>query len=520
MKKYWAVLLVICMVIGTLSGCGNSESSKAPQTSVGSQSGQTAGYNVTWDDVVDIRLLAMDAPQAITEDQKQRVLDAINEITENEIKVHVDMDFINMGSYAQQVSLIMSSQEKLDLLLTMPMDSASFQVLANNKQLTDMTDLLEEYGQPVKNVVGDLIKGTTVQGKIYAVPCYRSMSSGLSVYINKDILEDLGLTEQAQNIKSWSDLTDLYDTILANEKYANLTPVIPGPGPCIISKSGSYNAKDTFAQSITWDSLGDATKLIAVIGDSDTVINNFESQEYKDMIHLMEEWDAKGYVYKDALTDTSGTDRVKNGQAISCIIDTEFGSELAAAPTYGNVTKISVVQYPISTSTVTKFTWAIPQTSQEPEAAMTFLNMMYTDSRIANLLAWGVEGTDYQLVDGIAKYMEGKDKESYHSFDFAWGNQFLLHPWEGQPADFRKQQETDLNSVPLSKYLGFSVDMAPISNELSAASVAINEYIHSIDCGFGDDAMYEEFLAKLKANGCDKIIEEYQRQLDEWLAVQ
>lgn len=475
---------------------------------------------MTWDDVVDIKILAMDAPQAITEDQKQRVLDGINEITEKEIKVHVDMDFINMGSYAQQVSLIMSSQEKLDLLLTMPMDSASFQVLANNRQLTDMTGLLQEYGQPVKNVVGDLIKGTTVQGKVYGVPCYRSMSSGLSVYISKAILDDLGLTEQAQNIKSWSELTDLYDTILANEKYANLTPVIPGPGPCLISKIGSYNAKASFTDSVTWDSLGDASKLIAVVGDSDTVINNFESQEYKDMITLMEAWDAKGYIYKDALTDTSGSDRMKNGQAISCIIDTEFGSELAAAPTYGDVIKISVVQYPISTSTVTKFTWAIPQTSQEPEAAMTFLDMMYTDSRIANLLAWGVEGTDYELVDGIAKYVDGKDKESYHSFDFAWGNQFLLHPWEGQPKDFRQQQEVDLTNVPLSKYLGFSLDMEPISNEISAVSVVINEYVPSIDCGFSNDAVYNEFLTKLKANGCDKIVEEYQRQLDAWLAVQ
>ena len=77
-----------------------------------------------------------------------------------------------------------------------------------------------------------------------------------------------------------------------------------------------------------------------------------------------------------------------------------------------------------------------------------------------------------------------------------------------------------MNNVPLSKYLGFSVDMAPISNEISAVNVAVNEYIHSIDCGFGDDAIYEEFLAKLKANDCDRIVEEYQRQLDEWLAQQ
>ena len=68
--------------------------------------------------------------------------------------------------------------------------------------------------------------------------------------------------------------------------------------------------------------------------------------------------------------------------------------------------------------------------------------------------------------------------------------------------------------------LGFSVDTDSITNELSAVSVAINEYVPTLECGFGDEALYEAFIDKLYDSGVQKIIDEYQKQLDEWLALE
>lgn len=39
--------------------------------------------------------------------------------------------------------------------------------------------------------------------------------------------------------------------------------------------------------------------------------------------------------------------------------------------------------------------WVVPKTSTNPEAAMKFLELMYTDEDIINLLAIGIEGRDY-----------------------------------------------------------------------------------------------------------------------------
>lgn len=39
--------------------------------------------------------------------------------------------------------------------------------------------------------------------------------------------------------------------------------------------------------------------------------------------------------------------------------------------------------------------WVVPKTSTNPEAAMKFLELMYTDEDIIDLLAIGIEGRDY-----------------------------------------------------------------------------------------------------------------------------
>ena len=507
----------------------NSENAQGEQLlqSTGNTSGESeqaaqageSAYYTDWEDVIDIDVMLMDNAKGTTEEMKARVENALNSITESEIKVRVHLNYINMGSYAQQISLMMSSSESLDLLLTSPMDAAAFSALTANNQLTEIGELLETYGQPALETVGELIKGTTLEGGIYAVPVYRVLNSGLSVYIRKDILEELDLLDQAQNVSSWDDVTELYDVILSDDKYANMTAAAPGPGDkCFISKSGSYNAKERFSDSLTYDTLGDPNSLIAVTDGSDEVTLNYANPEYKAMIDLMAAWNEKGYIYKDALTVEGGADLVKNNVAISAIVDTEPGAEITSSSIYGyDMLRIPVVSYPIKTSSVTSWTWAVPVTAKEPEAATAFLSIMYTDPRISNILVWGVEGVDYEVVDGDARYIEGKEADAYHSSEFLLGNQFLLLPWEGQGKEFREKQLESMKETPVSKYLGFTANTESISNELSALSVVIDEYRPALDCGFGTEEMYEEFIEKLYANGAQKVIDEYQAQLDTWL---
>ena len=47
-------------------------------------------------------------------------------------------------------------------------------------------------------------------------------------------------------------------------------------------------------------------------------------------------------------------------------------------------------------------------------------------------------------------------------------------------------------------------------------SAVYDEYSRAIDLGVASEAKYNEFVAKLKAAGSDKIIAEMQKQIDAW----
>ena len=77
-----------------------------------------------------------------------------------------------------------------------------------------------------------------------------------------------------------------------------------------------------------------------------------------------------------------------------------------------------------------------------------------------------------------------------------------------------------MENAQTSAYLGFICDTNAISNEISAVANVIAEYLPAIDSGVAEQDHYDAFLEKLDNSGMDKILAEYQNQLNDWLAQQ
>ena len=197
----------------------------------------------------------------------------------------------------------------------------------------------------------------------------------------------------------------------------------------------------------------------------------------------------------------------------------EYGYEATAESQAGmDLTAVPLVDTPITTGGVTGFTWCVPNSSAEPEAAVTFMSMMYTNADICNLMAWGVEGRDYIVEDGIAKYPDGNSDVPYHSDDYLTGNQFLVLPWDGNSVTMREESQAQVESAPISAYLGFTANTDSIATEVSALSNVYAEFGPQIETGVAAPDVYDTFVERLYSNGAQKVIDEYQRQLDEWIA--
>lgn len=480
MKKRWmSIVLVLVLTIGNVAGCGNSEgsadvagSSTADESKVGTGGTQAVNADAEDDeDMADI-VMVFPIPGSIPAD-KDKVEVAINEITESEINTHVTLNIIEIGNYDQQVSLIMSSNEKADLLFSM-----GFTDMISQAQLLPLNDLLDAYGKDVKAILGDLIDATTVGKTTYALTMYRALNSSAYAIMRTDVLEELGLLEKATNMTS----LDEYEEILAvvKEKTSYVPLIQSDTSGTTLPITGCYLGESAFTDFSCYDQLGDSTKLVAASMDgSGTVYNNFASDDYKKMITRVSDWYNKGYVYKDAATSTDGAEAlIKSGVGFSYFCPSEIGVEATKSAECGtDMTCVKLIDLPITTGACTGFTWTIPVTATEPEAAMKFLNMMYSDSRIQNLLAWGIENEHYVVKDGVAYYPEGMDSTNcgWHTMDWTFGNQFLVLPWEGQSSDFRTIAENEMKAAPRSPYLGFVCDTSQIQTELSAISNAIAE---------------------------------------------
>lgn len=550
LQKITACLLTLGLTATLLSGCGQSEGTDLNngadtanvQSSTGSPEGSSQNNKTAQDDTGSFDEKDGDTRTVSDDDEEMAEINmvyfsmaaipsglaeveaAINKITEPEINTHVTIEMLEMGSYEQQINLKISSGEKMDLMVTFPYGSPTFSNMASQKQLMDISGLLAEYGQGVLDTVGDFISATTVGDAIYGVTTYRTLNSNVYAVMRTDVLEDLGLLETAQNMSSFSDFEKILDAVKNSSQWNYLAGLVPSDSSGVILPiAGAYMDQDSFSEETSYDSLGDLYKIISINpdGSDPTVSLNFETPQYKAMIDRMQDWYDKGYIYKDSANQSESAESlVQSNSAFSFICSSEVGVETAKSQACGmEMTCVKILSLPITTSSCTKFVWAVPVTATEPEAAVKMMNLMYTDARIANLLTWGIEGRDYQVKDGIACYMDGQDANTcaYHTSDFVYGNQFLALPWEGQAADFRQTSMEDMLAAQASAYLGFSCDTSGIENELTAITNAINEYLPGLDSGISDDEQYSAFLEKLDKSGVQDVINVYQKQLDEWL---
>ena len=498
---------------GTADG-GLAESETPGSQETGSAE---AEYHVTWEDMAEVKMVLI-APGAVPTGLAE-VEAAINELTEPQINTHVTLEMLEMGNYIQQVSLKMSSAEQVDLLMSFPGGSATFSAMQSQGQLMDITELMEEYGQPVLDTVGDYIKATTVGGRIYGVPVYRNYASNINALMRTDVLEDLGLTEQAQNIETLADFEEILAAVKASDKWGYLSLLSPAAGNGSVGFfSGSFIGYDVAEDELN-DPLGTEYVMVDASGETPTVKSIASTDGYKAMYEWLHDWYEKGYIYGDSATTTeSAYDLIKSDKLFGTLISGELDIEnVAESYCQMDMTCVPVMASPVTTGTCTMFSWAVPESAKYPEAAVTLLSMLYTSPELNTLLAWGIEGRDYVVEDGIANYPDQNPDVPYHSADYMAGNQFIVIPWAGSEADFREKSLEATKNAPLSAYLGFTADTTAITNEISAINNVVAEFSKQINTGLAEPEVLDEYNAKLESSGIQKIIDEYQKQLDAWI---
>ena len=310
------------------------------------------------------------------------VEDAINEISREKINVVIDLQCFTIGDFQQQVNLMITSGEQMDLMSTIPLGSAQFTVMCSQNQFEPLDELLDEYGSGIKETVGSLLESTTFKGNIYGVPSYTNKAQDTYYCIRTDIVEKYGLEDKVQNIKSVADITQILETISGDDSF--VAPIGGKQTTFTNSYGFLYNTRE---DALMYDTLGAASLRLAGVvfqEDSAKAVNLYERDEYEEQLQVIRDWYNRGFIYKDSATYSESSPALVTSNVIaSYFCDSDIGVKVSQSLATGcDITCVKVIDGIIDSGQMRKFVWGIPTTAREPEAAMKFMNLMYTDADI------------------------------------------------------------------------------------------------------------------------------------------
>lgn len=431
---------------------------------------------------------------------------AVNEIAQEKINVKVKLIPISFSNWMQQTNLMFSGGEQLDLMPSIYNYSQS--VLQG--QLIPLDDLIEKHGQGITEALDPAyLDASRVNGIIYGVPTLHEMAVVNGISMREDILDKYQIdTSKLENLE---DLEDILKTVKAGEP--NMAPIIPST----VGASILNNYK-------TYDDLNNTIGVLPNYDNNLKVVNLYETDEYADQLKMLRRWYQEGLILQDASTNQANPiDLIDSKRGFSYLISAHPAALTGTAVSGGVEKKVDTFsQPPVSTtSQITNTMWGITVNSKSPDKAMEFLNLMYSDKDIANLLIWGIEGKHYEVKSGnIIDFPEGIDAQSsgyYMNMGWLFGNQFLAYIWNGTDPELWEKVKEFNASATKSKALGFTFDPSMVKTEVAAIGNVITQYALPLETGSVDpDNILPKFIASLKAAGVDKVIAEKQKQLDEW----
>lgn len=505
--KATSLMLVVILFISLIAACGNNngESASSSETSSEGSGSSPSATNADTKEMYEVTM-AMPffgaIPQGIAEVETE-----LNKITEEKINATVKLVPISIGAWEQQMNLMSSSGEKLDLFLSF---GRGYNASVAAGKLLPLDDLLDKSGQDLKSQFDPVyLNSAKVGGKIYGVPVVQDFTTGVTTLVmRKDLVDKYQI--DVSSIHSMNDADAVFETIKKNE---------PGITPLAVGLSVPL---DMIAD---YDALGDSLGVLPGFDNGLKVENLYETQAYENYVKKIHSWFKAGYINKDAATNkTSTSDLVKSGKYFSYFIQGKPGGVEGEAKLTGHdlvSAQVGDTAYS-TTSNVLVTLWSLSANSKNPERAVQFLNLLYSDPKVANLLLWGIEGKDYvKLSDSSFEFPSG-DKQAaatYSYMEWLVGNPAITLEHKSTPGKWEQVKSSNANAVK-SKALGFSFNSEPVKNEVTAINSVKEQYGRALESGTIDpDKKLEEFKAKLKAAGIEKVIAEKQKQLDAWASV-
>lgn len=243
--------------------------------------------------------------------------------------------------------------------------------------------------------------------------------------------------------------------------------------------------------------------------ETGTVKNPFEVAEYKELLSQLHSLYQKGLL--EEMDRNKRQKTIENGNyAVWYVGETDYLFEK---------NRNDLILWQIPYACLGRGMGAgVSRQAKQKEAALQLLTLLYTEADYANLLIYGEEGKDYQVIDGFACNMRGEPMQSsYYCYMTGIFDNVIPRQLDYYPVN-RKQTKDELyysDARKESVLLGFYTDTSTFDEQMFEPYRVLSDSQYLwMEENF--EEVWEAAAQAFLDAGGEKVMAELERQIKEW----
>lgn len=487
-KKVLAVGLSAVMTAGIVAGC--SMNSKSTESGGNTPEGESAASG-------DIPTIVWWTIGGTVPSDFDKDMAKINEYLADKLHVKLDLKVSGWGDYENKMNTIINSGENFDIMFVNNKNYSKFVNLGAFENITDTVQSVTP--ELYKMIPEELWNGVRLGGKVYSVPSYKDSSLTQFWCFDDQYVQKYNI--DMSSIKTMEDLDAPFKAMKEGE----------GKGfyPLQMTQGTPFNG----LFNNTYDGLAAGLDPLGVKYDDQSrkVVNILEQPDFVDKLKLLHKWYTEGIINPDANVLTEAPKKLPFVSAQG------WPSAVATWQTLNGVQKYDATEVfgPMySTETIQGSMNAVSGNSKHKEEALKLLQLVNTDQKFRDMLAYGVEGKTFDYVsDGVVK----KHTDTWPLAAYTQGTFFDMSVTDDADPDQWNEVKKQNEEAASSTCLGYSLDVTNIQNEMSNCLAVWQKYSNDLQSGAVDpEKVLPQIIKELKSAGFDTVISEAQKQIDEF----
>lgn len=446
------------------------------------------------------------------------VMAEINKKLEADINATIEVKYIPFGDVNTKYPLVLASSQDWDVIYG-SINYASNAAKGAYREIP-MADVEKYMPLTAAATSQEQWRDTLINGKTFMIPqSFKELGVGAQFY-----REDLRKKYNVPEIKKPEDLEAYFEAIKANEK-----GMLPIDGT-------SDDAASLFQMFLEgWGYTKGLYNVTNFNPDDDTyrikgLLDPEFVTQYKAAATIMKRFYDKGYLPKNAFAQkTKASDLSKAGKT-GLWNDAFENYPQFAADMQSNGWELGALPHVTASGTAlqrpsTGNGFSISPQSKNYERALMALDLLNQDKAYNMLLAFGIEGKNYVIQDdGKLAPGPGIDAANnpYPMYGAGWwaNNRDQWPPLENYTQGYIDMKKTLQDHAKSYLIDSFNVDTESIKTEMANITNVLTQYEKPIRLGMvkNVDQAVDDLIVKLKKAGAEKVVEEFQKQIDEYVA--